>query len=143
MNNETTEVAAPSRPSYWGVDLDPTHRPGVPMTRTNPQLLANARTSITPQEGTPASPLHGRPGKPMPPVFGTAVPLRGLSGIVRSWAYGYADHYPSHWVLMMLGDRVEAWGYRARKLLPVVGPLAALFVTYRLVSRRRRGWLSA
>jgi hypothetical protein len=113
------------RPSYWGVDRDPSRRPGVPMMRQDPQPLLNARFPPERQPGQPASPLHGRPNKPMPPVFGTALPLRGLSGAIRRLAYSYPDHKPRHWMLKLLGDRVESWGYRTRKYLPVVLPLAA------------------
>lgn len=122
------------RPEYWGVDLDPSRRPGVPMMR-NPQPWPNTRFPPERQPGEPASPLHGRPNKQLPPVFGTAVPLRGLSGVIRKFAYRLPDHYPSHWLLMMLGDRIDSWGTRARRYLPVVAPLALLaFVT----SRARR-----
>lgn len=122
-----------SRPEYWGVDLDPSRRPGVPMMR-EPQPWPNTRFPPERQPGTPASPMHGRPNKPMPPVFGTSVPLRGLSGMVRKLAYRYPDHYPSHWLLKMLGDRVDFWSYRTRKYLPVVLPLAVAA----LVIRRAR-----
>ncbi len=75
--------------------------------------------------------MHGRPNKSMPPVFGTAVPLRGLSGAIRKLAYRYPDHYPSHWLLKMLGDRIDSMEYRARKYLPVVVPLVAVALIVR------------
>ena len=59
------------------------------------------------------------PNKPMPPVFGTSTPLKGVSGMVRRMAYALPDHAPSHWLLLMLGDRVESWGVRATRTLPV------------------------
>jgi hypothetical protein len=71
----------------------------------------------------------------MPPVFGTAVPPRGLSGAIRLLAYRLPDHYPSHWLLLMLGDRVDSWGLRARRLLPFALPLAVLGVVVRLARR--------
>jgi hypothetical protein len=114
------------RPEYWGVDLDPSRRPGVPMMREDPQPWPNTRFPPERQSGEPSSPRHGRPNKPLPPVFGTAVPLRGLSGAIRKLAYSYPDHYPRHWMLMLLGDRVDAWTYRARRLAPVVAPLAVV-----------------
>ncbi|HZH74963.1 MAG TPA: hypothetical protein VEY88_02955 [Archangium sp.] len=113
------------RPDYWGVDLDMSRRPGVPMMR-EPQPFPNTRYPPEQQPGMPASPMHGRTNKQMPPVFGTSTPLRGLSGAIRKLAYSYPDHYPRHWLLKMLGDRVDSWEYRARKALPVVVPLAVL-----------------
>ena len=123
------------RPDYWGVDLDMSRRPGVPMMR-EPQPFPNTRYPPEQQPGMPASPMHGRTNKQMPPVFGTSTPLRGLSGAIRKLAYSYPDHYPRHWLLKMLGDRVDSWEYRARKTLPVVVPFALLgFITTSL-SRR-------
>ncbi|QSQ24302.1 hypothetical protein JY651_04860 [Pyxidicoccus parkwayensis] len=126
------------RPAWWGVDLDHARRPGVPSHRTPPQPMANASFPIEPQQGEPASPLHGRTNKQMPPVFGTSTPLRGLSGVIRRLAYSYPDHYPRHWVLKLLGDRVDSWEYHAKKYLPVALPLVglALFASSR---GKRRG----
>jgi hypothetical protein len=83
----------------------------------------------------PSVPKHGRPGKPMPPVYGTAIPLRGLSGVVRRAAYRRPDHDVSHWLLLLLGDRVDSWTTRARRVLPVAVPAIALL----LVGRRLLG----
>lgn len=146
MNPTTPELSTPEqvkkrpgyqslqpvmRPEYWGVDLDPSRRPGVPMER-KPQPWPHTRFPPERQPGEPTSLKHGRPNRPMPPVFGTAVPLKGLSGAVRRFAYGLPDHYPSHWLLMMLGDRLDSWETRTRRYLPVVAPLALLV----LVARR-------
>ena len=59
------------RPEYWGVDLDPARRPGVPMERTTPEPMLNTRFPLERQPGKPAVPMHGRSNKTMPPVFGT------------------------------------------------------------------------
>jgi hypothetical protein len=122
------------RPPHWGVDRDPGRRPGVPMMRRDPQPFPNARFPPERQAGRPAAPKHGRANKPMPPVFGTATPLRGLSGLVRRLAYRYPDHAPRHWLLKMAGDRVDSWTHRGRKVLPLVLPFAALA----LLARRSR-----
>jgi hypothetical protein len=127
-------IEPPLRPSYAGVDLDPARRPGVPRMRI-PQPWPNTRFPPEPQPGEPSVPKHGRPNKPMPPVFGTAVPLHGVSGAIRKLAYQYPDHYPSHWFLLMLGDRVDSWSTRVRRLLPVAVPLAALGMIVRMARR--------
>jgi len=129
------------RPEYWGVDLDPARRPGVPMERTNPEPMLNTRFPPERQPGTPAVPMHGRSNKTMPPVFGTSVPLRGLSGAIRRLAYSYPDHYPKHWLLKLLGDRVDSWEYHAKKYLPFALPLAGLayIVSSRTSESRSRG----
>lgn len=114
------------RPDHWGVDRDRSRRPGVPMERAEPRPFPNTRYPPERQRGDPASPMHGRPNKLMPPVFGTALPLRGLAGAVRRLAYRLPDHAPSHWALELLGDRVELWTRRARRLAPVAIGLGVL-----------------
>jgi hypothetical protein len=118
-------LQAPRRPAWAGIDLDPARRPGRLRTR---DLKPFPNTSYPPeqQEGEPAAPRHNRPNKPMTPVFGTATPLRGVSGAVKRLAYSLPDHAPSHWLLMLLGDRVEFWGVRAQRVLPIVAPLVVL-----------------
>jgi hypothetical protein len=107
------------------VDLDRARRPGVPKERP-PQPWPNARQPIARMQATPSVPEHARPGKPMPPVYGTAVPLRGLSGAVRRAAYRYPDHDVRHWTMLLFGDRVDSWERRARKVATVAAPLALL-----------------
>src|SRR3982751_1260219 len=97
------------KPSWAGIDLDPARRPGVPWKRDPPQPFPNTRFPPERQPGQPNVPKHGRPNKPMVPVFGPACPRRGGSGIVRKAAYRLPDPHPSHWMLLMLGDRVDAW----------------------------------
>jgi hypothetical protein len=116
-------VQPPKRPQYWGIDRDASRRPGVPRMR-EPRPWPNTRFPPERQSGTPAVPKHARPNKPFPPVFGTSCPPRGLSGAIRIMAYRLPDHAPSHWLLLMLGDRVESWGTRVRRALPVALPLA-------------------
>jgi hypothetical protein len=130
-------AAARPRPPVEAVDLDPANRPGVPKER-RPEPWPNSRFPPRRMTARPSVPKHGRLGKPMPPVYSTEVPLRGVSGAVRRMAYRYPDHVPSHWLLLLLGDRVDAWGSRARRVLPFAIPaLALLFVATRPLPRRR------
>ena len=122
------------RPSFADVDLDPARRPGALRTR-EPKPFPNTRFPPERQQGQPAVPRHNRPDKPMPPVFGTATPLHGLSGMVRRAAYDLPDHDPSHWLLLMLGDRVESWGTRATRLLPIGLPALGAFALVRMLRR--------
>lgn len=152
--NRTPEVTSPetiqrrsgyqsmqpvTRPEYWGVDLDHARRPGVPSHR-EPQPFANTRYPPERQQGESTVPMHGRPNKTMPPVFGTSTPLKGLSGAIRRYAYTKPDHYPSHWLLKLLGDKVDSMEYRAKKVLPFALPLAGLaYLVASRVSESRGG----
>jgi len=124
-------VEVPRRPPWAGVDQDLSRRPGVPHMRRDPRPFPNTRFPPEKQPGEPAVPKHNRPNKPFPPVFGTSTPLKGVSGAVRRAAYQLPDHDPTHWFLLMLGDRIESWGTRAKRVLPAVAALALLGYTVR------------
>jgi hypothetical protein len=128
-------VQPPLRPPYAGVDLDPARRPGVPRMRKDPRPWPNTRFPPERQPGDPSAPRHGRPNKPTPPVFGTAVPPRGLSGAIRELAYRLPDHYPSHWLLLMFGDRVDSWSNRIRRTMPLALGITALALVSRVLHR--------
>ena len=40
-------------------------------------------------------------------MFGTAIPPKGLSGVIRAIAYRYPDHLTRHWLLLLMADRVN------------------------------------
>ena len=54
----------------------------------------------------------------LPPVFGTAQPLHGLSGAIRRLAYDrLSETKNTRWLLLVLGDRVESVGAHLRSLI--------------------------
>lgn len=90
----------------WGVDLDPKDRPAVPKERFNAATGAHwhfpdRQPELAPRERSTEHQM-------LPPVFGTSVPLKGLSGAIRRLAYRrYSEGQTAHWLLLMLGDRVD------------------------------------
>lgn len=51
----------------------------------------------------------------LPPVFGTSQPLRGVSGAIRRLAYErFSEARAAHWLLLIAGDRVDAWESHVR-----------------------------
>jgi hypothetical protein len=99
----------------WGADLDHADRPSVPKERRD--LPTGAHWTIpSPQpESVPRerSIEHGM----LPPVFGTVAPLHGLSGVIRRFAYArYSEGRAAHWLLLVLGDRVDAWESHLRSV---------------------------
>ena len=136
-------VQAPRRPAHWGVDRDLSRRPGVPMMRA-PQLWPNARLDIEPMDPARSAAFkHGRPNKPWPPVFGTTCPPKGLSGVVRKWASSFPDHKPQHWLLKLLGDRVDSAEHTLRKLAPLAVPAVAAGLLGRMYLKESRGTRAA
>jgi len=80
------------------------------------------------------------------PVFSTAVPPHGLSGVLRRIAYQIPDHRVRHWLVLMAADRVDVIesdvGGFVRRSLPVVAVAAVVGVGIRALRRpRRQGWM--
>src|SRR5690348_14291933 len=87
------------------LDLDPAMRPGVPMRRS-PQPAAGAHEELGPQPKR-VRVLHRKGLRALPPVFGTAQPPKGLSGLLRRVAYGIPETQARHWMLLIVADRTD------------------------------------
>lgn len=92
----------------WGVDLDPKDRPAVPKERFDPDLNgAHWRFPERQPEHRPRE--RSIEHKFLTPVFGTACPPKGLSGVIRRYAYRrYSEGRAAHWLLLLGADRVDA-----------------------------------
>ena len=42
-------------------------------------------------------------------VFGTSVPPKGLSGMIRRFAYKYSEATLAHWMPLLLADRINVF----------------------------------
>ena len=116
-----------------GVDLDPQQRPGVPM-ELPAHPLPGSQVPITPQHSAYPVLPHGGSQK-MPPVFGTASPPKGLSGVLRKVAYHYPDHWARHWMLLLVADRVDSWEHHLWKAAPVAAALVVSGLAVKLIRR--------
>lgn len=100
----------------WGADLDSVDRPAFP--REQPGIPTGAHWALPAQQAAKGrererSVEHER----LTPVFGTAQPLHGLSGAIRRYAYDrYSEGQAAHWLLLVVGDRVESAGAHARSM---------------------------
>lgn len=99
----------------WGADLDPADRPAFPREQTD--IVTGAHWQLPEQQPD----LHRRERsvehERLTPVFGTAQPLHGLSGGIRRYAYArYSEGQTAHWLLLVLGDRVDAATSHAKSL---------------------------
>jgi hypothetical protein len=89
----------------WGVDLDPKNRPSIPMEY--PSDVKTARGPVKHWQ-KPHSKIHRSNEHPdLTPVFGESVPPRGLSGLLRDYAYQYGEGTTRHWMVLLLADRVD------------------------------------
>ncbi|MBE1877490.1 hypothetical protein [Myceligenerans pegani] len=91
----------------WGADLDPADRPSYPREVQGLETGAHWDLPEQQEERQPRerSIEHAR----LTPAFGTSVPLKGLSGVVRSYAYRrFSEGRAAHWLLLIAADRVDA-----------------------------------
>ncbi|MCR2783897.1 MULTISPECIES: hypothetical protein [unclassified Microbacterium] len=91
----------------WGSDLDPANRPAFP--REQPDIVTGAHWDLPEQQPGGASRERSVEHERLTPVFGTAQPLHGVAGRIRRFAYDrYSEGQTAHWMLLILGDRVDA-----------------------------------
>jgi hypothetical protein len=101
----------------WGADLDPKDRPSVPKLRFDPNLAGahwdfpELQPETWPRE---RSIEHAF----LTPVFGTTCPPRGVSGVMRRFAYRrYSEARAAHWLILLAADRVDAFEHHLRSFL--------------------------
>jgi hypothetical protein len=100
----------------WGADLDPADRPSVPKERTD--LPTGAHWDIPEQQPELQPRERSIEHAMLTPVFGTTAPLHGVSGAVRRLAYArYSEARAAHWLLLVLGDRIDVAGSRVRAVV--------------------------
>jgi hypothetical protein len=90
----------------WGADLELKNRPAVPMERTPPRFIHQHEGQIEQQaESVEVLVSPERPG--ITPLFGTAQPPSGVSGMIRRAAYKMTENDVRHWLMLLLADRVN------------------------------------
>lgn len=116
-------------------DKDASDRPGVPMYGRSGMHAAITKPPLEPQPAT-VPVLVGVDVGRLTPVFGTAQPPRGLSGLIRRAAYRIPEHKAGRWMLLLLGDRIDVWESRlGRNRWAAIGGATALLG---LLAWRRR-----
>jgi hypothetical protein len=89
----------------WGADLDPANRPAVP--KEKPSDVTTPYGAMQ-EKQIPEIRIHQSiEHEQLTPVFGTSCPPRGLSGRLRDFAYTYSEGALTHWLTLMLADRVD------------------------------------
>ena len=91
----------------WGSDLDPATRPGVPRDKAPEIGVESLYPPIQQQVARVKIHKSIEHGK-LTPVFGTSCPPKGLSGLIRDFAYRrFSEGQLPHWQALMLADRVN------------------------------------
>jgi hypothetical protein len=96
-----------SRIPGWGVDADPENDPTWPM-RDRDQDDSPGRHWVRPEaQPQDVEVLMSIEHVERPAVFGSPNPPSGLSGEVRRIAFKFSESRWSHWLLLMLADRIN------------------------------------
>jgi hypothetical protein len=122
----TYTAAGPARPSAdelrqripgWGVDLDPADRPSVPKLQLDPGRTG-AHWDFPERQPEHSPRERSVEHRFLTPVFGTAQPLKGLSGAIRRLAYArWSEGRAAHWLTLVAADRVDVLESRVTSVL--------------------------
>lgn len=106
-------------------DLSVDARPGVPRTLDDRSTDEVPRTGegIAQQPPTVRFYKHAE-RETLTPVFGTAAPPHGLSGVLRARAYDIPEHKAAHFMLLLLADRVDVLEHSVLSKLPFMAAFA-------------------
>lgn len=107
-NNSSAAADADDRFAHikgWGSDLPRSRRPAVPMEHMPPRLETQPEPPA--QQPVDVEILHSteRPG--ITPLFGTPLPPKGLSGVVRRRAFRHSENDLRHWLMLLAADRID------------------------------------
>lgn len=91
----------------WGMDADPDNDPTYPMKRSNGADHERLNYVKAPQQRTDMEILHSIERPNITRVFGTSTPPSGLSGAIRRYAYKFSEATATHWMTLILADRVD------------------------------------
>jgi len=91
----------------WGMDADPDNDPTYPMKRSNGADHQRLGYVKAPQQRQRIEVFHSIERPNITRVFGTSTPPRGLSGAIRRYAYKFSEATATHWMTLILADRVD------------------------------------
>src|SRR4051812_33505028 len=99
----------------WGADLDFANRPAVP--RELPSNVLTARGDVRHRQRARGKVHMSNEMPDMTPVFGDTLSPRGLSGMLRDYAFNFGEGTNRHWMTLMFADRIENYESAIKDLL--------------------------
>ncbi|MDX5422075.1 MAG: hypothetical protein LPK07_15050 [Hymenobacteraceae bacterium] len=91
----------------WGIDADPKNDPTYPMRKRENDDHKGYSWDRPPQQPVDIEVLHSNERPNITAVFGTSEPPKGLSGMIRRYAFQYGEGSFAHWLPLLLADRVN------------------------------------
>jgi hypothetical protein len=89
----------------WGADLDPANRPSYPKEYQSD--VKTARGDVRHRQTPRVEVLVSNEHPDLTPVFGETCPPKGLSGMLRRYAFQYGEGTNRHWMTLLFADRVD------------------------------------
>jgi hypothetical protein len=93
--------------SGWGVDVDPNNNPTFPMRHIEDQTTRGLTWDRPAQQPASVEILRSIEHNRLPAVIGTSTPPKGLSGMIRRYAFRRSESDWWHWLLLMGADRIN------------------------------------
>lgn len=90
----------------WGVDIDPKNDPTYPMKKRTDEEIRGYTWDRPPLQPVNIEVLKSVERPNITAVFGTSVPPKGLSGMIRRQAFKYSESSYARWLPLVLADRI-------------------------------------
>lgn len=91
----------------WGIDIDPKNDPTYPIKNRTDEEQEGYSWDRPAQQPINIEVLHSIERPNIPAVYGTSMPPRGLSGMIRRYAFTKSESDYRHWLPLILADRVN------------------------------------
>ncbi|RYF85451.1 MAG: hypothetical protein EON98_06530 [Chitinophagaceae bacterium] len=107
VNRDRKIVEQPNDLPGWGIDADPENDPTYPMKHWNGADHQRIHYTRPPLQPIDVEVLHSNERPNVTAVFGTVSPPSGLSGQLRRFAFKYSEGTATHWMTLILADRIN------------------------------------
>jgi hypothetical protein len=91
----------------WGIDADRENEPTYPMKKFTGDDRRRLNYERPHQQSVDVEILQSNERPTISAVFGTSTPPRGLSGMIRRFAFRFSEGSWGHWLPLVLADRVN------------------------------------
>jgi hypothetical protein len=91
----------------WGIDADGDNNPTYPMKKYTGADHERSNYEKSAQQTQSIEVLRSTERPTISRVFGTSTPPKGLSGVLRRYAFKFSEASSAHWLTLLLADRVN------------------------------------
>ena len=107
----------------WAMDADPANDPTYPMKKYTGDDQNRSNWERPYLQSVESEILKSTERPNLPAVFGSKLPPKGISGMLRRMAYKYSENKNRRWLMLIFADRVDVWGGMAADLFRLRIPM--------------------